>query len=274
MWVRKDLKLFSKKVYRNNILFCIITAVLQFVIKGMGTCIIFSLLGEFLPIALGLNGGIFNLLISKAKSIGLKFFIHGVKTDFNNPNEYLLQSVSEEAVSFLISTILILIVIGVVLSVVIHFLVIYPLNIGCKNFFYKNLYEKSSVTEVLKGFFKNYFSKSLIMLLKDIYIFLFGLLFIIPGIVKRYEYRMVPYLIAVNPQISSKEALSKSKKMMRGQKWRVFVLDLSFLGWDFLSILTIGIVGILYSRPYKYQTDAALYDILCREQANLNSLES
>ena len=73
---------------------------------------------------------------------------------------------------------------------------------------------------------------------------------------------MVPYLLAEYPDMSRQEAFARSKEMMYGQKWRAFVLDLSFLGWNILSGITFGIVGLFYGRPYQDATDAELYDVL------------
>ena len=73
---------------------------------------------------------------------------------------------------------------------------------------------------------------------------------------------MIPYLLADNPQMTKEEAFAESKRMMQGQKWNAFVLDLSFIGWDILSGMTMGILGIFYVQPYKDGTHAALYEAL------------
>ena len=73
---------------------------------------------------------------------------------------------------------------------------------------------------------------------------------------------MIPYLLADNPQMTKEEAFAESKSMMQGQKWKAFVLDLSFIGWDILSGMTMGILGIFYVQPYKDGTHAALYEAL------------
>ena len=65
--------------------------------------------------------------------------------------------------------------------------------------------------------------------------------------------------------MSKDEALKASSRMMHGQKWRTFVLDLSFIGWNLLSLLTLGMLGIFYVSPYKRSTDAALYETLKAE---------
>lgn len=98
-------------------------------------------------------------------------------------------------------------------------------------------------------------------LLISLYTFLWSLLFIVPGIVASYRYRMVPYLLVDNPDIGICEAIRRSKEMMRGHKGELFVLDLSFLGWGLLCGLTFGI-GLLWLDPYMETTFANYYDAL------------
>ncbi len=91
----------------------------------------------------------------------------------------------------------------------------------------------------------------LVMFLKNLFTSLWTLLFVIPGIVKHYEYLMIPYILAENPGMDRKEAFQISKRMMDGQKMETFILDLSFIGWILLSAITCGIVGIFYVNPYR-----------------------
>ena len=98
-----------------------------------------------------------------------------------------------------------------------------------------------------------------IMFLMELYLALWTCFFIIPGIIKLYEYRMVPYILAERSDINHKEAFTLSRSMMDGQKLDVFILDLSFIGWGVLSIFTCGIVGIFWTIPYKAATNAELY---------------
>lgn len=73
--------------------------------------------------------------------------------------------------------------------------------------------------------------------------------FIIPGVVKSYEYKMIPYLLAEYPDMSTKEVFAKSREMMDGQKMDTFILDISFIPWSVLSAITAGIVGLfMYPR--------------------------
>lgn len=101
----------------------------------------------------------------------------------------------------------------------------------------------------------------MIMFLRNLFIFLWTLLLVVPGIIKHYEYLMVPYILAENPGMRREEAFLISKKMMMGQKWDTFVLDLSFIGWRILEGLTFGILGIFYVEPYIQSTFAELYTV-------------
>jgi len=109
------------------------------------------------------------------------------------------------------------------------------------------------------------FGKTLgLYLLMSLYVFLWTLLFIIPGIVASYSYRMAFYLLIDDPEIEVSEALRQSKKMMHGYKTRLFYLDLSFIGWGLLCILTFGI-GILWLAPYMLTSQTIFYEELRNE---------
>ena len=103
------------------------------------------------------------------------------------------------------------------------------------------------------------------MFLRGLYTFLWTLLLLIPGIIKSYAYRMVPYILADNPKMGADNAITLSRKMMDGNKFELFVLELSFLGWYLLGLLALG-VGILFVNPYYNATEAQLYLVL-REKA-------
>ncbi|MGN0334193.1 MAG: DUF975 family protein [Lachnospiraceae bacterium] len=95
-------------------------------------------------------------------------------------------------------------------------------------------------------------------LLTFIYTFLWMLCLVIPGIIAAYSYSMAPYLLYENPDMTPSEAIAGSKEMMRGNKFRLFCLDLSFIGWDILCSFTFGI-GNLFLRPYKESARAVFY---------------
>ncbi|MFC5449699.1 DUF975 family protein [Paenibacillus aestuarii] len=102
--------------------------------------------------------------------------------------------------------------------------------------------------------------------------FLWTLLLIIPGIVKSYAYSMVPFILGDNPNVGTKRAVELSNRMTRGHKWKMFVLDLSFLGWYLLGVIAL-FIGVLFVLPYYYSTKAELYLVL-RQQALYDGLTS
>ena len=148
-----------------------------------------------------------------------------------------------------------------VVSCCLRLLLFNPLEVGCRGFFTRNTEAPAEVSEVKMGF-RPYGRNVGAMLLRDLFICLWTMLFVIPGMIKHYSYRMVPYILAEDPTIGAKDAITRSREMMDGHKWNTFVLDLSFLGWTVLSVLTLGLVGVFYVNPYKYSTDAELYQVL------------
>lgn len=137
-----------------------------------------------------------------------------------------------------------------------------PLDLGARKFLVKNLNEKAEVKEVAYAFDSNYKNIVKVLFFRDLYLILWFMLFIIPGVVKAYEYFMIPYLLTENPNLTKEEAFALSKQMMKGQKWKTFVLNLSFVGWDLLSACTLGILNIFYVAPYRNLTFAALFEEL------------
>lgn len=100
--------------------------------------------------------------------------------------------------------------------------------------------------------------------LQSLVIFLKTLLFFIPGIMAMYDYAMVPYLLAENPFMGTRETLERSKAMMRGHRMELFLLELSFIGWAILAVFTLGI-GHLWLNPYVEATRANFYYALSAE---------
>ncbi len=159
--------------------------------------------------------------------------------------------------------VLLIVFIAMAVGFAISAFVLDPIEVGCNKFFTKNLDEPAAIgSNVLYAFDHSYLNVAKTMFFRDLYITLWGMLFVIPGIVKAYEYRMIPYLLAEHPEMTKKEVFAKSREMMSGNKWKAFVLDLSFIGWNLLSILTCGILSIFYVNPYINATNAALYDAL------------
>lgn len=160
-----------------------------------------------------------------------------------------------------VAVILFLIIFAVVLAVILiaDIFLLNPFSVGGKRFMIKSVEDVAQVKEIAYGFDHSYKNIVKVMFHRDLSIFLWALLLIVPGIVKMYEYYMVPYILAENPDMEYKAALQMSRDMMDGNKWKTFVLGLSFILWDILGALTLGIVEILYVQPYRSLSFAALY---------------
>lgn len=162
----------------------------------------------------------------------------------------------------------IILIVGL-LSILLNVFVFNPLQVGCQHWFIRSRTEDNyNIGSVGFTFKEGYGNVTKTMFLKQLYTFFWSLLFVFPGIIKSYEYRMIPYLLAENPYMSTDEAFARSRSMMDGEKWNAFVLDLSFIGWNILSSLTLGLVGLFYVAPYQAYTDMELYVALCSKPNN------
>ena len=97
---------------------------------------------------------------------------------------------------------------------------------------------------------KKWLKASWIMFVKYVW-YLLWCLTLVGIVVKHYSYFLVPYIAAENPDMTARQAVTLSRKMMKGHKWQCFVFELSFLGWEVLGALTMGIFNVLYTNPYK-----------------------
>lgn len=155
-----------------------------------------------------------------------------------------------------------LIIIGLVLS-----FVIIPLGWSYEVLFLDFKREgRTSIGALFHGYQKPWLPKSFLLpLLVAIFTFLWALLLIIPGIIKSYAYAMAPYILKDNSEIGCNEAIDESMRLMEDHKWDLFLIDLSFLGWLLLSILTLGI-GLLWLYPYWLTARVHFYEDLKREK--------
>ncbi len=187
-------------------------------------------------------------------------------------------------------------VIGIIMGVSILFgfayssFLLMPLETGCCRFFLDNHNEPAKLDAIGFSFKHYYFNIVKTQFLKTLFLFLWTLLgvipecilamvatavfhnsfaqigvlclswlFILPMIIKTYSYRLVSYILADDPEMEPKEVLRLSSELMKGQKWKAFVLDLSFLGWNILQFFTCGLLGLFYVNPYRYSANAELY---------------
>ena len=159
-----------------------------------------------------------------------------------------------------------------IIAVIYIILIAEALRVAGRKYFLEARNIENTKIAVMGEIFKkgNWKNVAITMLLKNIYNLLWYLT-IIGGFIKSYEYRMIPYILADNPKIDRKEAFKLSKKMMKGNKWKTFVLDLSFILWNILSLITFGILNILYVNPYKAATVTELY-ITLRQNVNKENI--
>lgn len=171
---------------------------------------------------------------------------------------------------------------ALLLSAVWRFLFIYPLSVGLARRFMEARTGNPPFS-TLFGAFRSGDYKNIVkvMFFQHLYIFLYSLLLVIPGIIRTYEYYLVPYLLAENPQMDDYRARALSKQIMDGEKMNVFVLELSFLGWGILqgliiaaaTTLSLGLLAVPITilssaalAAYRKATYAELYAAL-REKA-------
>lgn len=118
--------------------------------------------------------------------------------------------------------------------------------------------------------FKDYKRLWTTLFLQGLYTWLWSLLLLIPGIIKQYSYAMTVFVLKDNPDMKNNEAIEKSMELMDGHKMKLFLLDLSMIGWYILSICTLGI-GLFFLIPYIYTAHAHFYEDLKKENAEFDS---
>ncbi len=154
------------------------------------------------------------------------------------------------------------IVMGVVSATGIGSILVAPVLLVGYNFFCTHYYLMDSnptIGDIFSKSFDNYGRKLGGTLWMSLWIYLWSLLFVIPGIIKGIAYSMTPYILANEPDVEATQALKLSMRMTDGHKWDIFVMGLSFLGWELLSALTCGILDIFYVGPYRNAAMAGLY---------------
>jgi len=126
------------------------------------------------------------------------------------------------------------------------------------NKFYVDLCNNKAELSALFSRFSIFFKAFGLMLFIGLFVFLWSLLLFIPGIIAAFRYSMAPYLMAQHPEMGIRQAVDESKRIMAGHKWRLFCLELSFIGWALLCVLSFGI-GYLWLIPYMQSAYAAFY---------------
>ena len=169
------------------------------------------------------------------------------------------------------AVILILVLIVSLIAIAMSVFVVPALMVGQNRFFMEHRGSESSVSSLLYAFrCGSYFNVVKVMFLMNLKIFLWSLLFIIPGIIKSYEYFAVPYILAENPGIDAKRAFALSKQMTIGKKFNIWWLEITFIGWWILCLFTCG-MGQYFLVPYIQASYAEVYALM-REEAHANGI--
>ena len=159
--------------------------------------------------------------------------------------------------AFLVGSAIYITIVAIVMAVV-YFVLGSIISVGYARF-NLNLVDRGNPSfETLFGYFSYWKTTAVARLLQSLYVLLWSLLFIIPGIMASYSYAMTEFILAEHPELTAGEAIAQSKVMMAGNRWRLFCLHFSFIGWDILCTLTMGI-GHLWLRPYRQAADAVFY---------------
>lgn len=177
-------------------------------------------------------------------------------------------SVSEEFLEILG---IFLIVFGVIMVVAAIMSFIYliiggAVGIGYSNFNLDIIEGREARIGTLFDSFDQWKTGFVARLLSSIYVALWTILFVIPGIIASYSYSMMHFVMAENPDMGANEAIRESKRLMKGNKWRFFCLQLSFIGWELLAIFFTAGIGLLWVVPYQQAAYAAFYRDICPKQ--------
>ncbi len=153
----------------------------------------------------------------------------------------------------------------VVVTMIIWVTLGYAIDVGKNRFFLSGFKGDVSIGKIASPFnSEEYLPIVKTQFLKNLYNALWYLALIVPGIIKSYEYRFVPYILAEHPTMDTRDVIETSRNLTNGQKWDMFVLDVSFWGWYLLGSLLFGL-GVLFVNPYKEATFARLYRVLADE---------
>ena len=149
-------------------------------------------------------------------------------------------------------------IVSLVIGLILDTFVGSPILIGSCNYYIKNTNSNPSFGSAFAPFKVRYGRNIWTMFIMGIKLSLWSLLFVVPGIIKAFEYSIIPYILADDAEISTKDAFKKARAMMKGNKWRLFKLGFSFIGWLLLCVATLGI-GTFFLTPYTEAATAEFY---------------
>lgn len=176
---------------------------------------------------------------------------------------YTVQQISPSRIYLWVIGFVLVFIITVLLVLWIRALLFGPLEVGCRNWLYQKLSRKEGV-QLQQAYSKeNYRRNVKARWMVSMRVFLWGLLFLIPGLIMSYRYFFVPYLLEDYPDLEPEEILELSKELTNGHKWDICKFNLSFIPWHLLAGLTAGVAGIFYVYPYLFTAQTILYEQCC-----------
>lgn len=219
MWTRADLKADAKIVFQRHYWPCVLASILCSIMTG-------GVMSDF-----------------------------GVELEGEKVAHWI-----ENASVTVVKTIIVIALVVAVLAISFNILIGNQIRVGNARYYMENRVRETKVSRLFFAFKNGRYSNNVwVMFLYDLYIFGWTLLLIVPGIIKSFEYMLVPYLLAENPNLERKRVFELSRQMMDGHKKEAFVLGFSFFGWMFLSAFTMGVLNTFYVAPYMEATYAEYY---------------
>lgn len=158
-----------------------------------------------------------------------------------------------------------LLILGVIVSLLYHFFISNMLLVGERRYFLEaHSYRQAPISKIFFLYkLRCIAGPAWILFCRTVFQLLWGFT-IVGGVIKYYEYRMIPFILAENPKISRRDAFFLSRQLMQHSKWKLLKMHVSFIGWKLLSLLTFGILDLVFVNPYMSASEAELYLTLRR----------
>ena len=213
-----------------------------------------------LAILVGIVASILGGILESGSSINFNFENGQLGADLELAGQTIISTTNglhPKFTTFLVGAVVYILIAAIVLGIL-YFILGSIISVGYAKFNLNLIDQEDCSFENLFAYFGNWKVTACTRLLQNIFTVLWSLLFVIPGIMASYSYAMTSYILAENPSLRAREAIRMSKEMMRGNRWRLFCLHVSFIGWRILCFFTFGIGNYLLN-PYVEAANAAFY---------------
>jgi len=233
MKLAADFRYIARETLRGKWLIAVITGLIAFLLGGLG---------------------------SNGPEVKLNIDMSGADVSFEIAGQTILSTNGglNDQLGMIIAGSAMYIALAAIVMAVIYFVLGSVIETGYARFNMDLVDRKEAKLETLFSYFQNWKTLTVTRFLKGLYIFLWSLLFVIPGIIASYSYAMTGYILAEHPELTASEAIERSKEMMSGNRLRLFCLQFSFIVWGILCSFTLGI-GNLWLIPYRQTAEAAFY---------------